>query len=163
MREGNLPKRVYGTDNMGNYFSRIAAPHSSYYKTGQITPEVQKVAAEMDRLLATVREQHGMIAEMRTWDAMAAALEIHSPHEDSPQFVSDYILHWLRTDVQEAELQILPHCSPGLAKRILAERPFETLTDLYQLLRSHGLTFMQAVEFLNGASKASDRWNDKRM
>lgn len=77
MREGKLPKRVYCTDDTGNYFARIADPHLSYYKPGEITPGVQKVAAELDRVLRSVRDQHGMMAEARTWDAMKRAMEIH--------------------------------------------------------------------------------------
>jgi len=154
MRNGNLPKRVYCTDQISDYLARIQSP-LFVYKDGIVTAEIKKLALELDAVLSTVRDQHGMMAEMRTWDAMKRALEIHSPGEDSPQFVSAYVLHWLRSDVKEAEIQILPNATPSLAKRIIAERPFETLTDLYQLLRNHGLDRMQAVVFLNGASTAS--------
>jgi len=163
MREGKLPKRVYCTDDIVNYFARILEPHTTDYGAGTITRDVQKIAADMNNVLKTVRDQHGMIAEIRTWDAMERALEIHSPGEDSPQFVSALVLHWLRSDVTKSEIQALPNASPELANRIIAQRPFETLTDLYQLLRNHGLDRMQAVLFLNGASKASDEWNKKRV
>lgn len=163
MREGKLPMRVFCTDDTGNYFSRIMDPHDSYYGAGKITPEIQKVAAEMDRILSTVRDQHGMMAEVRTWDAMKRALEIHSPEDESPQYVSAYVRHWLHSNVTEAEIQILPNSSPELARKILAARPFETLTDLWRLLRNNGLDRMQAVLFLNGASTASDAWNEKRV
>lgn len=153
MREGNLPKRVYCTDNMGNYLARVLGPLASDYAAGTITPAIQKVAADMNNVLNTVRDQHGMIAEMRTRDAMERALEIYSPGEDSPQYVSASVFHWLCTDATEAEIQALPSASPELAKRIIAERPFETLTELYQLLRNQGLDRMQAVHFLNGGKR----------
>lgn len=162
MRDGNLPRRVYCNDHITNYFSRIIEPGISDYKAREITPDIQKIASDMYNVLNTVRDEHGMMAEMRTCDAMERALAIHSPEENSPQLVSAYVLHWLRSDVKEAEIQILPNSTPELAKRIIAERPFETLTDLYQLLRTHGLDRMQAVVFLNGASTASDAWNMKR-
>ena len=163
MRENKLPKRVYCTDSVSSYFERISSPCISDYREGQITPAIQKVANEMNTLLNTVRDQHGMMAEVRTWDAMKRALEIHSPDEDSPQYVSVCVRHWLNTDVTETEIQMLPNASPELAKKILAARPFETLADLYQFLRNHGLDRMQAVLFLNGASMASDAWVQKRV
>ena len=163
MRENKLPKRVYCTDDASSYFSRINSAHRSEYREWQITPAIQKVATELDTLLKTVGNQQGMIAAFRTQDAMTRALEIHSPPEDSPHLVSPLVRHWLHSNATEAEIQILPNSSPELAKRILAEEPFETLTDLYQFLRNHGLDRMQASLFLNGASAASEAWNQERI
>lgn len=163
MREARLPKRVYCTDDIVNYLIRIIRPQRYDYRAGEVTPEIQKVAAELNGLLDTVRDQHGMMAEMRTWDAMKRAMEIHSPSEDSPQFVSAYVLHWLASAVKESDLEALPCSSVDLAREILTARPFETLADVYALLRNHGLDRDQAVRFLNGASKASDAWNLSRV
>jgi hypothetical protein len=165
MREGKLPKRVYCTDDTSSYLTRIINAPNAYtceYKAGQVTPEIKKVAAELATILSTVRGEHGIVAEARTRDAMKRALEIHSPGEASPQYVGLLVLTWLSSDITEAEIQKLPNSSPELAKRILAERPFETLTDLYELLRSFGLDRMQAVHFLNGASGASEVWSRRR-
>lgn len=152
MRNGKLPKRVYCTDHIFDYLNHIVCPPTSAYTAGEVTPEVQKIAREISDALVHIRAHRGLIEGMRMEDAAQRALEIYSPSEDSPHFVPSQVLNWFSSVAQKSEILTLPNSSAALAENILSQRPFETLNELYQLLRIHGLDQMQAVAFLNSAS-----------
>ena len=156
MRKGKLPKRVYQHDRIDGFLDRIVSPSSVDYKRGEITSDIQKVAAALNQILMSVRDQHGMFAEIRTWDAMESALDIYSPEDEAPPFVSPGMLYSFRDIFTERELLSMPHMTPEIVKGLIVDRPYETLGDLYQYLISRQLDRDQAGLFLIATSQLHD-------
>jgi hypothetical protein len=153
MREAKFPKRVYGSDSADNYFHRIREPSVNDYKEGEVTPDIQRLAAEMNTMWETIRYQHGWRAEMRIGDALRRAVDIYTPIKDSPPFVSPSLLWGLREDAVESELTVLPNMKVELAKALIRDRPFDTNRELYDYLRIRGLDDHSAIIFMIEASK----------
>lgn len=162
MQKANLPMRCYCHDRIDDYLHRIESEDFHGYRTGEIKAEAKKTAAELNHLLMTVSDQHGAIAEARTWDAMGRALKIHSPDDMCPQWVGHDLINWLNGHdgtISEREVRQLPGVSPGIAKDLLARLPFETVPDIYRFLLSKKYTPQQAKTFLHEGTRLAESKN----
>lgn len=152
MRDARMPRRYYSTDDVGNYLARIQNGYS--YEAGKVTPEALNTAKEFDRVMGSVREQSGMIAEARTWDAIKRAYESYTT-DDSPPWVTPGLQHWFQKITQH-KLLYLPYITPELAGSLLRDRPFDSIHSLWDYLRSHGFDKNMASAFFVAASCHSE-------
>lgn len=159
MRNAAYPKRRFSCENFSNYLCGVGediefnpAAFSRQLRSSWIRLHIEYETA--GRL--------GAGHEGRIHRALEDALEIYSPADDSPEFVSPSPIHWI-SQAKEAEIKALPHADGPVAEAIVGSKPFDSLVSLFQLLRRTGLPRAQAAEFLNAASKASDEWNKTRI
>ncbi len=163
MRYHELPMRAYSTDDARKYFGRIIDfdPWKRDYSAKVITPELQRLVKEINRYHENVRYEHGALAELRDQDALNRALDVYSPKDNSPPYLFSDVLVSLNDAADEADFSRLPHANSSLVASILDERPFETWSDFYQLLRRSGLNRTQIVDLLVGCDSAHERWSRK--
>lgn len=150
MRKAKMPRRFYSSDNGYRYLHRIESGVS--YKSSEVRPEALTLTTELIRQFDVQRDLFGMISDLRGVDAFNRALDLHSPRENSPPFVDSETKPWLNDIVTEERFCKLPHVTPTLSEAFSKARPFNSLLDIWDFLRGHGLPYDKAVELFIHAS-----------
>jgi hypothetical protein len=159
LRTSGFPMREFSHDSFSSYLSGIEndLDDNPLAFSQQLRRSWLRLHLEY-----TTAEKEGAIHESRVHQALNDALDIYSPAEESPDFVSGYTVHWL-SQAQESEIRSLPHASGAAGDAIIDHKPFRSPLELFQLLLRKGLPRAKAMEILNAASEAADEWNEKRL